>query len=90
MTSIKLDEKDPNEITISCPICNKKFMKSVIEEHANKCLFLNTSEESKLKQITFDPPNNKRSNSHFNNTLHEKRAKLSTSPHSSKSQVSCK
>lgn len=28
---------------ISCPICGKEFASSVIESHANKCLFFNES-----------------------------------------------
>lgn len=28
---------------ISCPICGKDFASSVIESHANKCLFFNES-----------------------------------------------
>ena len=90
MASIKLDENDPDKTTISCPICNNFFKKTVIEEHANKCLFLNTSEQSKLKQNKLDPPNNKRSSSHFNNALQEKRARISTSPNSVNTLVSSK
>lgn len=28
---------------ISCPICGKEFASSIIESHANKCLFFNES-----------------------------------------------
>lgn len=96
MASVKTIEKkpDPEDITISCPICNKDFKQAVIEEHANKCLFLNTSEKSKLKplkQNKEDQPNHKRNSSHFNETsLQEKRLRISTSPSSAKSAVSNK
>ncbi|KAJ8729280.1 hypothetical protein PYW08_000861 [Mythimna loreyi] len=87
MASIKIVKKelDPEEITVSCPICNKNFNKAVIEEHANKCLFLNTSEKSKIKQNK-DQPNQKRNSSHFQDpNLHEKRLRKSTSPSSTAS-----
>lgn len=53
--------------TVSCPICDKSFEKNVIEDHANKCLFLNTSEKS----------SSKRNSSHFNTiSPNEKRVKM--------------
>ena len=32
-----------NDNEIPCPLCNKVFLKSVIEEHASRCLFLHDS-----------------------------------------------
>lgn len=69
------------EASVSCPVCSKVFDKSLIEEHVNRCLFLNTSEENNLKQ------NPKRSNSHLQLPTQEKRARISTSPSSSHSVV---
>lgn len=84
------DDDVPN--TIPCPICNKDFDKSAIQEHANKCLFLNTSEQSKFQQKAVHPElfnNAKRSSSHLKNTSSvEKRTRLSTSPSSTKAKVS--
>lgn len=44
-----------NTISVPCPVCNREFEKNIIEEHVNKCLFLNTVSEKK----------NKRDNSHL-------------------------
>ncbi|KAL0894962.1 hypothetical protein ABMA27_013453 [Loxostege sticticalis] len=35
---------------ISCPVCNREFKQELIEEHVNKCLFLNTPEQSGCKR----------------------------------------
>lgn len=35
---------------ISCPVCNREFQQELIEEHVNKCLFLNTPEQSGCKR----------------------------------------
>lgn len=69
------------EAFVSCPVCSKVFDKSLIEEHVNRCLFLNASEENNSKQ------NPKRSSSHLLLPTQEKRARISTSPSSSKSVV---
>ncbi|KAM3964813.1 ATPase WRNIP1 [Aphomia sociella] len=42
----KAMESESNTASITCPVCNKEFKKEVIEEHVNKCLFLNTPEHS--------------------------------------------
>ncbi|XP_075992533.1 ATPase WRNIP1-like [Anticarsia gemmatalis] len=66
---------------IPCPVCNKNFDKNSIEEHVNKCLFLNTSEENKNRT---EISSGKRSSSHLNNSAsHEKRSRMSTSPSAS-------
>ncbi|KAF9409429.1 hypothetical protein HW555_011204 [Spodoptera exigua] len=86
MATIKSD-KDIQEV--SCPICNKMYQKTMIEEHANKCLFLNSSEDSKLKQNKVDQVTCKRNNSHLNNlSIQEKRPRISTSPSTSKTEKS--
>lgn len=86
MATVRSDNNS-NDITISCPICNKVFEKSVIEEHANKCLFLNTTQVNAVKQNKIELSNGKRSSSHFNQTsVNEKRPRLSTSPSSSKNE----
>ncbi|CAH0602985.1 unnamed protein product [Chrysodeixis includens] len=69
------------EASVSCPVCCKVFDKSLIEEHVNRCLFLNASEENNSKQ------NPKRSSSHLQLPTQEKRARISTSPSSSKSTI---
>lgn len=33
--------------TIPCPVCNRQFPPKLVEEHVNKCLFLNTQTSSK-------------------------------------------
>ncbi|CAG9098376.1 unnamed protein product [Plutella xylostella] len=33
--------------TIPCPVCNRQFPPKLVEEHVNKCLFLNTQTTSK-------------------------------------------
>ncbi|XP_022820354.1 ATPase WRNIP1-like isoform X1 [Spodoptera litura] len=89
MASTKGDKDNQEESTVSCPICNKMYEKAVIEEHVNKCLFLNSSEETKLKQNKVDQLNSKRNNSHLNNSyFQEKRPRISTSPGSSKTEKS--
>lgn len=56
--------------TIPCPVCERQFPKATVEEHVNKCLFLNslTGQGSS---------NNKRDGSHFDFVSpREKRLKL--------------
>lgn len=36
--------------TVNCPICNRSFENTEIEEHVNKCLFLNSCEKSNSKR----------------------------------------
>lgn len=47
----------PSSADAECPICTKKFPKSEIEVHVNRCIFLNCSEEtpdeSKHKKRSF-------------------------------------
>lgn len=31
--------------SVACPVCNRDFKKEDIEDHVNKCLFLNTQTE---------------------------------------------
>ncbi|XP_045513585.1 ATPase WRNIP1-like [Pieris brassicae] len=33
-----------------CPVCERQFSQSIIETHVNKCIFLNTQTENKLKR----------------------------------------
>ncbi|RVE48811.1 hypothetical protein evm_006585 [Chilo suppressalis] len=40
---------DSNNLIV-CPVCNREFKKEVIEEHVNKCLFLNASGQSASKR----------------------------------------
>lgn len=48
---------------ISCPICGKEFASSVIESHANKCLFFNESVKDNSTTLLKDSsPINKTSN----------------------------
>ncbi|XP_063838547.1 ATPase WRNIP1-like [Ostrinia nubilalis] len=54
--------------SISCPVCSREFQQELIEEHVNKCLFLNTPEQSGCKR---DSPFHKKNSSHI-----EKRIKL--------------
>lgn len=90
MASIKLNDSLA-DTSISCPICNKVFEKNVVEEHVNKCLFLNSSEENNIKHNKIELNTFKRSNSHLNNNCsHEKRARISTSPSSATAVVSSK
>ncbi|CAG4998202.1 unnamed protein product [Parnassius apollo] len=49
MSFLKDDGPSTNE-TVSCPVCNRDFEKITIEEHVNKCLFLNTLAERKPKR----------------------------------------
>lgn len=47
---------------ISCPICGKEFASSVIESHANKCLFFNESVKDETTTLLKDSsPINKKS-----------------------------
>lgn len=55
---------------LSCPVCDKQFEKEVIEQHVNKCLFLNTLSENKVK----------RDNSHLEENSISKKSKIVTSP----------
>ncbi|KOB70248.1 Werner helicase interacting protein [Operophtera brumata] len=67
MASKKSDEASSSTSTVSCPICGKSFEKNVVEEHVNKCLFLNSS----------DNINSKRSSFHLNSVSpNEKRVKV--------------
>lgn len=50
MASRKAGESSCSNSPVPCPICGKSFEKHVVEEHVNKCLFLNTSENNKLKR----------------------------------------
>lgn len=89
MASTKVDKDNQEENAVPCPICNKMFEKPVIEEHVNKCLFLNSSEGSTLKPNKVEQVNSKRNSSHLNNSsFQEKRPRISISPGSSKSEVS--
>lgn len=39
--------------SVACPVCSRRFEQELIEEHVNKCLFLNTdaiAEQSQLKR----------------------------------------
>lgn len=65
--------------SISCPICNKDFEKELIENHVNKCLFLNTPEQG----------SSKRNHSHLRKSQSpfEKRIKLESSPTSNLKQA---
>ncbi|CAG9784259.1 unnamed protein product [Diatraea saccharalis] len=36
---------------ISCPVCCREFKRDIIEEHVNKCIFLNTPEDSVSKRV---------------------------------------
>ncbi|XP_026757418.2 ATPase WRNIP1-like isoform X1 [Galleria mellonella] len=64
----KLNES-ANIGSISCPVCNKEFKKEIIEDHVNKCLFLNTPENNATTC--------KRNSAHFKDvSSHEKKIKL--------------
>ncbi|XP_047987017.1 ATPase WRNIP1-like isoform X2 [Leguminivora glycinivorella] len=57
--------------SVACPVCNREFRKDQIEDHVNKCLFLNTQPE---KSVT------KRTGSFFNSVSpKEKRIKTENS-----------
>ncbi|KAF9804106.1 hypothetical protein SFRURICE_020534 [Spodoptera frugiperda] len=89
MASTKVDKDNKEESAVPCPICNKMFEKPVIEEHVNKCLFLNSSEGSTLKPNKVEQVNSKRNSSHLNNSsFQEKRPRISISPGSSKAEKS--
>ena len=64
-----------NKDILLCPVCEKEFEKEVIEQHVNKCLFLNSLSENKTK----------RDSSHLEEPSHNKRSKFDTSPISSTS-----
>ncbi|XP_029176491.1 ATPase WRNIP1-like [Nylanderia fulva] len=46
---------------ISCPICGKEFASSVIESHANKCLFFNESVKEESTSFKDSSPINQKS-----------------------------
>lgn len=84
--STKSVNDDTNSATnsIPCPICNKIFDKCVVEDHVNKCLFLNTSEH-KMKPNRIEINKSKRSNAHLNYTTSiEKRTKIDTNASTTK------
>lgn len=58
---------------VACPVCDRSVSSGVIEEHVNKCLFLNTqskpSESLKRRSLVED--------GHNNDTSQDKRIKLS-------------
>lgn len=67
MASKNSEEACKSSSTVSCPVCGKAFEKKIVEEHVNKCLFLNTSENT----------NSKRSSSYLNSVSPcEKRIKV--------------
>lgn len=39
-----------SEISVPCPVCDRKFRSEVIEDHVNKCIFLNTQTKSSTKR----------------------------------------
>lgn len=43
------------ENTLNCPICSKLFPKTEIEQHANRCIFLNCSEEIQKRKRSPSP-----------------------------------
>lgn len=45
---------------VSCPICGKEFASSIIESHANKCLFLNESAKDEASFLKDSSPVSKR------------------------------
>ncbi|KAJ2953785.1 hypothetical protein O0L34_g1412 [Tuta absoluta] len=70
-TQHKVDESISGANLFACPVCNREFKQEAIEEHVNKCLFLNTQpEQSSTKRA--GPPDNM--------FPQEKRLKLSPSP----------
>ncbi|XP_066261633.1 ATPase WRNIP1-like isoform X2 [Euwallacea similis] len=44
-----------NTKTVSCPICNDLYPPNEIEEHANKCIFLNCTEEKQKRKRSSSP-----------------------------------
>lgn len=89
MSMKNVDDKNDSPDSIPCPICNKFYVKNIIEEHVNKCLFLNTSEQNSPKQGRSEINSSKRSSSHLNNvSSQEKRTRISISASSSKVTVS--
>lgn len=50
-------DKEPG--MVSCPVCNREFRNETIENHVNKCLFLNSQMEK----------TSKRDNSHLKENL---------------------
>lgn len=76
------DDLDVSD-SVACPVCSRQFEQGLIQEHVNKCLFLNTESVAKQSQL-------KRSGTHLQNLFsQEKRMKLgSTSSFTSaKSEV---
>lgn len=71
----KQEEPTENNDVLSCPVCDKKFQKEVIEQHVNKCLFLNSLSSNQSK----------RNGSHLEESFHHKRTKIDKSPVSSTS-----
>ncbi|XP_049868211.1 ATPase WRNIP1-like [Pectinophora gossypiella] len=67
----KAEESGPElSELINCPVCNREFEKDVIQEHVNKCLFLNTQPE---------PSSSKRTGFHLQSPVsQDKRVKLSS------------
>ncbi|XP_053601347.1 ATPase WRNIP1-like isoform X1 [Plodia interpunctella] len=56
--------------SVNCPVCDKQFQQEIIEEHVNKCLFLNTKDTKSIST-------SKRNGSHFESTSpHDKKIKL--------------
>ncbi|CAH0726093.1 unnamed protein product, partial [Brenthis ino] len=71
----KLEEPTENNDVLSCPVCDKRFQKEVIEQHVNKCLFLNSLSSNQSK----------RNSSHLEESFHHKKTKIDISPVSSTS-----
>lgn len=56
--------------SIACPVCSRQFEQGLIQEHVNKCLFLNTEPVAEQSQL-------KRSGTHLQKPFsEEKRIKL--------------
>ncbi|XP_013182885.2 ATPase WRNIP1 [Amyelois transitella] len=70
----KHSDIEKRETVVICPICNKHFQQNIIEEHVNKCLFLNTEDIN-------NTPSSKRNGSHLKNlTPKDKKIKLESTP----------
>lgn len=69
-----------NTGSIPCPVCNRSFENNIIEEHVNKCLFLN---------VDSNAPHTKRSNYALSKfSPQQKRVKINNEfPGSSKTKV---
>lgn len=59
MNTIEMEENQSVNLEADCPICGKFFAKDAIEVHVNRCIFLNSNDETAKE-------NNKRSFSIFN------------------------